>query len=102
MAHISRRKFVSWGAKGMALATIPAIFKFNPAMAFSPDLTGDSVLEEYLKHFSVSQDLIRKTMEVALSNGGDYCDLFFQHKIDSYVALEDDAVNKAYTNVDLA
>ncbi len=100
MAHISRRKFVSWGAKGMALATIPAIFKFNPAMAFSPGLTGDSVLEEYLKHFSVSQELIRKTMEAALSKGGDYCDLFFQHKIDSYVALEDDAVNKAYTNVD--
>lgn len=100
MAHISRRKFVSWGAKGLALASIPAIFKFNPAMAFSPGLSEDSVLEEYLKHFSVSQDLIRKTMEAALSKGGDYCDLFFQHKIDSYVALEDDAVNKAYTNVD--
>ncbi len=100
MANISRRNFVSWGAKGLALATIPAIFKFNPAMAFSPGLTNDSVLEEYLKHFSVSKDLIRKTMEAALSKGGDYCDLFFQHKIDSYVALEDDAVNKAYTNVD--
>ena len=100
MAEISRRKFVALGAQGIALATIPAIFKFNPAMALSPGLEQGNVLEEYLKHFGVNQEIIRKTMEIALEKGGDYCDLFFQHSISSYVALEDDIVNRAYTNVD--
>ncbi len=100
MSKITRRKFVALSAQGIALATIPAIFKFNPAMAYSPDLGAGSVLEEYMTHFGVNEDLIRKTMGIALEKGGDYCDLFFQHNISSYVALEDDAVNRAYTNVD--
>lgn len=100
MAAMSRRRFVALGAQGLALATIPSIFGVNPALALSPGLGEESELEEYLKHFLVDQDLIRKTMGVALEKGGDYCDLFFQHSINSYVALEDDAVNKAYTNVD--
>jgi TldD protein len=39
-------------------------------------------------------------MSIALEKGGDYCDLFFQHTTSSFVALEDDIVNRAYTNVD--
>ena len=30
MGGITRRKFVKMGAQGIALATIPAIFKMNP------------------------------------------------------------------------
>lgn len=100
MAEISRRKFMTWGAQGLALATIPAIFKFNPAMALTPDLSESSELNDYLKHFGVDQDVLSKIMSIALEKGGDYCDLYFQHAINSYVALEDDAVNRAYTNVD--
>lgn len=100
MAQMSRRHFVAMSAQGVALATIPAIFKFNPAMALSPGLGGGNELEDYLKHFGVDQDLLHKTMSIALQKGGDYCDLFFQHAINSYVALEDDAVNRAYTSVD--
>lgn len=100
MAGISRRKFVKLGSQGLALATIPAIFKFNPALAMSPDLNESSMLEDYYKHFGVNEELIKKIMGAALEKGGDYCDLFFQHNTSSYVGLEDDAVNKAYTNVD--
>jgi len=99
MADMTRRKFVKVGASGLALATIPAIFKFDPALAFSPGLAGGE-LEEYLDHFGVNRDLIAQTMGTALAKGGDYCDLFFQHSISSYVALEDDVVNRAYTGVD--
>jgi TldD protein len=88
------------GAQGIALATIPAIFKINPALAVTPGLGEGSVLDDYMNHFSVSREMIRKIMSIALESGGDYCDLFFQHKSSSYVALEDDIVNRAYTNVD--
>ncbi|UCC45793.1 MAG: TldD/PmbA family protein, partial [Candidatus Zixiibacteriota bacterium] len=87
-------------AKGAAFATIPAIFKFNPALALSPGLGEESELAEYLKHFEVDEELIRKTMTLALEKGGDYCDLFFQHSVSSFVTLEDDAVNRAFTDVD--
>jgi TldD protein len=99
MAEMTRRQFVALSAQGVALATIPAIFGVNPARAFSPGLEA-SELDDYMKHFLVNEDIIRKTMSIALEKGGDYCDLFFQHKVNSYVALEDDAVNRAYTNVD--
>ncbi|KAA3635629.1 MAG: TldD/PmbA family protein [Calditrichaeota bacterium] len=69
-------------------------------MALTPMLDEHSVLEEYYSHFGVNQEIIRKIMGAALEKGGDYCDLFFQHNISSYVALEDDIVNRAYTNVD--
>ncbi|MCD6249618.1 MAG: TldD/PmbA family protein, partial [candidate division Zixibacteria bacterium] len=59
-----------------------------------------SELDEYMNHFGVSREMIRKIMGIALEKGGDYCDLFFQHASSSYVALEDDIVNRAYTNVD--
>ncbi|MBU8932456.1 MAG: TldD/PmbA family protein [candidate division Zixibacteria bacterium] len=100
MDNITRRKFIRMGAQGVALATIPAIFRINPAMAFSPGLSESSDLDDYMRHFGVDRDLIRKTMGLALENGGDYCDLFFQHSSSSYVALEDDIVNRSYTNVD--
>jgi len=100
MAEMTRRKFVALTAQGVALAAIPAVFRVNPAMALSPGLEEGTELEDYLKHFGVDEDLLRKTMRIALERGGDYCDLFFQHSISSYVALEDDAVNRAYTNVD--
>jgi TldD protein len=100
MAEMTRRKFVALSAQGVALATIPAIFKFNPAMAFSPGMGTGSELEEYMKHFGVNQELILKTMSIAMEKGGDYCDLFFQHSVSNYVALEDDAVNRAYSNID--
>ncbi len=101
MAAMTRRKFVTMSARGIALASIPAIFKFNPVLALSPDLDDASELDDFLRHFSMSEDIIRKTMQVALERGGDYCDLYFQHSVSSYVALEDDIVNRAYTNVDL-
>jgi len=100
MGGITRRKFVKMGAQGIALATIPAIFKVNPVLAVSPGLGEGSELDEYMNHFGVSREMIRKIMSIALESGGNYCDLFFQHKSSSFVALEDDIVNRAYTNVD--
>ncbi|MBU0984209.1 MAG: twin-arginine translocation signal domain-containing protein, partial [candidate division Zixibacteria bacterium] len=100
MAKMTRRDFVKAAGTGVVLATIPAIFKYTPALAMSPGLDETSELDDYLRHFGVDKDLIRKTMSIALEKGGDYCDLYFQHAVASYVALEDDIVNRAYTNVD--
>ncbi|RQV96822.1 MAG: TldD/PmbA family protein [Calditrichaeota bacterium] len=57
-------------------------------------------LKWYYDHFGVEETMLRDVMSEALSRGGDYCDLFFQHTINNYIGLEDKEVNRAYSNVD--
>jgi TldD protein len=101
MGRITRRKFLESGAQGVVLATIPGILRFDPAVAFArPTATGTS-LADYYSHFGVDEAIIKQVMHAALSKGGEYCDLYFQHTISSQIVLEDDIVSRAFTNVDL-
>ncbi len=59
------------------------------------------ILNDYLQHFEVNQELIRQVILEGLSKGGDYCDVFFQNSISDYIGLEDNEVNRAYSNIDL-
>lgn len=100
MARITRREFLSTGVKLVALASVPAILPLSPEKLLAgPVKNGD--LSAYLGLFEVDQDLIRKVMTVALEKGGDYCDLYFEHKISNWVGLQDDQVNRAYSTIDL-
>ena len=45
--------------------------------------------------------MIREALGDALSRGGDYADLFFQHRVANNYVLEDGAVNRAFTSVEL-
>jgi TldD protein len=56
-------------------------------------------LNDYLDHFGVNQRMIMEVMVEGLSKGGDYCDLYFQHSINNSIALEDNSVNRAFSNV---
>src|SRR3954463_14359550 len=51
--------------------------------------------------YGIAAEDIRRTFETALSRGGDYCDLYFQHTISNVLGLEDDAVNRARTAVEM-
>ena len=57
-------------------------------------------LKDYLQRFGVDEKIIHEVISTALEKGGDYCDLFFQHRITNSVGLEDNAVDRAFTNVD--
>ncbi len=59
-----------------------------------------NTLKEYFEKFGVSEIEIKKIIYYALSKGGDYCDLYFQQKDFNYIGLEDNQVNRAYSNVD--
>ncbi|MCP4583065.1 MAG: TldD/PmbA family protein [candidate division Zixibacteria bacterium] len=69
-------------------------------MAFATPAGGERKLSDYYAHFGVDEKIIRDVMAVALEKGGDYCDIFFQHRINNWIGLEDKAVNKAYCDVD--
>jgi TldD protein len=55
----------------------------------------------YFGRFGVDERMIREALGEALSRGGEYADLFFQHKVSNSYVLEDGAVNRAGTSVEL-
>ena len=57
-------------------------------------------MQQYLDHFEVSSEMINKVLQAAMSKGGDYADLYFEHKTNNSLALEDGKVNRAYSNID--
>ncbi len=52
-------------------------------------------------NFGVTPELYREVLAIALENGGDWADLYFQHGTSMSLSLEDDVVNKARTQIDL-
>lgn len=97
---ISRRKFIENGSKSLAAAAlIPYFLRTDIAKAFAADKGESMNLHDYYEHFGITEKMIQETFEQALSRGGDYCDLYFQHSIGNYIGLEDKDVNRAYSNV---
>lgn len=85
-----RRDFIKLGASAAAIAALsPGLANAKPAA------------NVFASRFGVSNDELRRTLEAALSKGGDFADLFFQNRTRTMIALEDDKVSKAQTFVDL-
>lgn len=55
---------------------------------------------DYLTFFGVSQEDLKKLVSVALSNGGEYADLYFEHTIANELSLRDGEVNATGTHID--
>ena len=51
--------------------------------------------------FGVTERMMRETLAAALSRGGDFADLYFQHDVSSDLGLEDGEVNRAFASVAL-
>lgn len=103
---ISRRLFVELGASTLAAASAssllgcagPALEKPTTA-AVRP--SADAARVTYFSRFGVGEAMIREALGTALSRGGDYADIFFQHRVSNSLQLEDGEVNRAYTQVQL-
>lgn len=95
----SRREFINRVGKGAAITA--ALTGFSPhALKSMEQKTGTNMkLNDYFDHFGVNQQIINEVLSTALSKGGDYADVYFQHNISNYVGLEDNAVNRAYSDV---
>ncbi len=56
---------------------------------------------EYFAAFGVDQGMLRLAFEKAMARGADWAELFFEHRLNHHLGLEDGAVNRAYTSVTL-
>ncbi|KUK56222.1 MAG: TldD protein, part of proposed TldE/TldD proteolytic complex [Marinimicrobia bacterium 46_47] len=93
MKKITRRDFIKTGTAGIILAGMPLTLS---NCLKRPGSAAPKNLGEYFSFFGVDEEIIRKTLETALSEGGDYADLFFEYSTGNSVVMENNTVNRAY------
>ncbi|MFZ2492077.1 MAG: metallopeptidase TldD-related protein [Thermoanaerobaculia bacterium] len=94
---LTRRTVLGAGAAAIATVAVSDLFHVSSVFASTGPVPGIG----YFSRFGVDEKLIRSTIATAMSRGGDYADVFFQHRVSNNLALEDGAVNRAFANVGL-
>jgi TldD protein len=93
----TRRTFIGAGAAALATVAVSDLFNVSTVLA----KTGPTEGVGYFGRFGVTEKLVKDTLGAAMSKGGDYADVFFQHRVTNSLALEDGSVNRAFANVGL-
>lgn len=101
MVNFSRREFLKKSSEGLAIASVPVFFYGDLKSAFAASKPAPADPTGYFGRFAVDQSMINQVMSEALSKGGDYCDIYFQHEISNWIGLEDKTVNRAYSDIAL-
>lgn len=70
----------------------------NGSMFSFSNLTQKDYFE---KEFGIDDQLCQLILKTALSKGGDFADIFFEHTIENTLVLEDGKVNRSYGNIKL-
>jgi TldD protein len=92
---VNRRSFIKMGSTAVAGSMIiPPFIQSCRNTSISPNVN------DYLNYFQVTAENLQKVISAALSRGGHYADLFFEHKITNNLGLEDGKVNQAFSNID--
>jgi len=98
--RLSRRTFLKKGSKTIAAAAVaPYLLKSDIANAMAARQVNMGDLGFYYNRFGVDENIINTVMAEAMSRGGDYCDIYFQHSIVNSIGLEDNVVNRAYSRI---
>ena len=84
---------------GAAAAAAAAIIPILPSGCLR--FSSESKTGYFESEFGISDALCNKVLAKALSRGGDFADLFFEHTISNWVILEDGKVNQAYSTIAL-
>ncbi len=93
--NLNRRGFIKTGSAVIAGSVI-----LPPVLQSCRKTQILGIVKSYLDHFEVSAEMLQKVIATAMSKGGDYADLFFEHKISNSIVLQDNKVNRASSNVD--
>ncbi|MBN2486892.1 MAG: hypothetical protein JXB34_13030, partial [Bacteroidales bacterium] len=96
MTQIDRRSFIK------TTASAGSILLVSPYLDGS--LLGMPVAKVngyFSGEFGIDQALCTLLLETALSRGGDYADVYFEHTLENWLSLEDGKVNQSYGRVKL-
>ncbi|MEA1887309.1 MAG: metallopeptidase TldD-related protein [Bacteroidota bacterium] len=93
--NFNRRNFLKTsGAAVAGTMIIPPFVQSCSKLQISSDV------KDYLNHFEINTGTLKRVIAEAMSKGGDYADLFFEHKILNNIGLQDGKVNSASSNID--
>jgi TldD protein len=96
MNTVSRRDFLKTGATAAAAtAATPLLSRawFG--------LSGAEAPAYFEREFGITEALCSKVLAEALSKGGDFADLYFEHTVSNTLILEDGKVNRAASDIAL-
>ena len=96
MKRITRRTFLKTTATGAGALALSRILPGSWTYPAQAEAQG-----YFESEFGIDDGLCRRVLDEALSKGGDFADLYFEHSIANWVILEDGKVNRAYGSVDL-
>jgi TldD protein len=99
--NFTRRDFLELSGTTLALAGMGGAIGCGSRQGGGTLPPGPGSQIRYFSRFGVDETLCRETLAAAMSRGGDYADVFFQHRMSTSMAVEDGAVNKAYASVEL-
>jgi len=68
-------------------------------MNFNNDMPLSDDARAYLDHFEVTPEKLQKVILTALGKGAGYADLFFEHTVNNTAMLQDNKVNRAYSDI---
>lgn len=94
MIHDRRTFLKSVGLASAGTMVLPPLLSSCENLQVSPDI------QACLDHFQVSPQMLQKVVATAMSKGGDYSDLYFEHRIFNQLVLRDGKVNQSYSKVD--
>lgn len=96
MGSMSRRDFL--GASAAAGGAV-ALTRIIPGAWITSAHAATAGFFE--SEFGISDELCQKVLAKALSKGGDFADIYFEHTISNWVSLEDGKVDRASGGIDL-
>jgi TldD protein len=98
IALVSLPAWAAGCASHSQLIARPGVSVPPPQPPVVPRVAAGSI---YFERFGVDQGVLRRIIDRGLGQGGDFCEIFLQHKVSHWVGLEDGEVNRAYTTVAL-
>ncbi|MBN1154256.1 TldD/PmbA family protein [candidate division KSB1 bacterium] len=93
---MSRRTFLN---TSLAIGGATALTRIIPNIWVQPARA--ATVGFFESEFGINNILCKKILEKALSKGGDFADIYFEHTISNWVSLEDGKVDRAYGSIDL-
>lgn len=106
---MNRRDFITNSAATGVIAAMGTPFLTScahPNVTNKPSLSAalqvDGATKGYFQsNFGIDEELVRQVLRAATSKGGDFADIYFQHKVADFIGFEDGQVNRAYAQVEL-
>jgi TldD protein len=95
MSGINRRDFLRKSGAGLAVGITSGLWSDLLAAGEVP-VQSQTLFQD---RFGVSREDMKKILEIALSKGGDFSELFFEYKISNSVRMEEDIIRESSEDI---